>query len=89
MTENPIIFYVTCGVILSTVLGKHGFHVHESFHEENDGDLGDKCENVGGHFNPHQVCEFKKRIKRLSVSKAACSKYLTTGLHTVVSKAKL
>ena len=51
-------FYVTCGVILSTVLGKHGFHVHESFHEENDGDLGDKCENVGGHFNPHQVCEF-------------------------------
>merc|ERR1712008_211478 len=25
--------------------GKHGFHVHESYHEE----------NVGGHFNPHQV----------------------------------
>ena len=54
LTENSI-FEVNCSVILRSVPGKHGFHVHESFHEENDGDLGDKCENVGGHFNPHQV----------------------------------
>ena len=29
--------------------GKHGFHVHMK------GELGNKCKDAGGHFNPYEV----------------------------------
>merc|ERR1719154_64931 len=34
------------GEITGLAEGNHGFHVHEK------GDLGNKCMNAGGHFNP-------------------------------------
>jgi len=34
------------GIIFGLEPGKHGFHVHAV------GDLGNKCKNAGGHFNP-------------------------------------
>lgn len=37
------------GKILGLEPGKHGFHVHMV------GDLGNDCDNSGGHFNPNEV----------------------------------
>uniref|UniRef100_A0A914WNY2 Superoxide dismutase copper/zinc binding domain-containing protein n=1 Tax=Plectus sambesii TaxID=2011161 RepID=A0A914WNY2_9BILA len=37
---------IVSGTLTGLSEGNHGFHVHQN------GDLGDWCRNVGGHFNP-------------------------------------